>query len=74
MNTVEPMYYYFTQGVAVSEVELDILTGSRTVLCTDTKMDIGRSIVFEGGRRASVVSRGDGIIRVEGGGGECEGG
>ena len=32
------------QGVAVSEVELDVLTGSHTVLRTDIKMDIGRSI------------------------------
>ncbi|KAH9212203.1 xanthine dehydrogenase [Leptodontidium sp. 2 PMI_412] len=44
MKTVKPMYYYFTQGVAVSEVELDVLTGSHTVLRTDIKMDIGRSI------------------------------
>ena len=30
-----PMYFYFTQGAAISEVELDVLTGSHTVLRTD---------------------------------------
>jgi len=40
----KPMYYYFTQGAAISEIELDVLTGSHTVLRTDIKMDIGRSI------------------------------
>lgn len=38
------MYYYFTQGVACTEIELDVLTGSHTTLRTDIKMDIGRSI------------------------------
>lgn len=34
----KPMYYYWTQGVAVSEVELDTLTGDHTVLRTDIMM------------------------------------
>ena len=39
-----PMYFYFTQGAAISEVEPDVLTGSNTVLRTDIKMDVGSSI------------------------------
>ena len=38
IDTVKPMYYYFTQGAAVSEVELDLLTGDHTVLRTDIMM------------------------------------
>lgn len=34
----------YTQGVAATEVELDLLTGDHTVLRTDIKMDVGRSI------------------------------
>ncbi|KAF9439068.1 hypothetical protein BGZ76_000550 [Entomortierella beljakovae] len=37
-------YHYFTMGAAVSEVEVDILTGAHTVLRTDISMDLGRSI------------------------------
>jgi xanthine dehydrogenase/oxidase len=33
-----PMFYYFTQGVALSEVEIDTLTGDFTVLRSDIKM------------------------------------
>ena len=33
-----PMFYYFTQGVALSEVEIDTLTGDFTVLRSDLKM------------------------------------
>ncbi|GAA6053650.1 hypothetical protein JCM3770_001680 [Rhodotorula araucariae] len=39
-----PLFDYFTQGVAATEVELDTLTGDHTVLRTDIKMDVGRSI------------------------------
>ena len=39
-----PMDFYITKGAAISEVELDVLTGSHTVLRTDIKMDVGRSI------------------------------
>ncbi|GAA5829050.1 hypothetical protein JCM11251_004108 [Rhodosporidiobolus azoricus] len=38
------LFHYFTQGVAATEVELDILTGDHTVLRTDIAMDVGRSI------------------------------
>lgn len=36
----KPMYYYWTQGVAVTEVELDVLTGDHHVLRTDIMMVI----------------------------------
>lgn len=38
------MFFYFTQGVAAAEVEIDTLTGTWTCLRADIKMDVGRSI------------------------------
>ncbi|PUU76221.1 hypothetical protein B9Z19DRAFT_1150200 [Tuber borchii] len=38
------MYFYFVQSAPISEVELDVLTGSHTILRTDIKINIGRSI------------------------------
>ncbi|KAG0345404.1 hypothetical protein BG004_003729 [Podila humilis] len=38
------LFFYFTMGAAVSEVEVDLLTGSHTVLRADVNMDLGRSI------------------------------
>ncbi|TGO41063.1 hypothetical protein BHYA_0027g00410 [Botrytis hyacinthi] len=38
------MFFYFTQGVTASEVEIDTLTGDWTCLRSDVKMDVGRSI------------------------------
>ncbi|KAI1330712.1 xanthine dehydrogenase [Xylariaceae sp. FL0255] len=38
------MFFYFTQGVAACEVEIDCLTGTWTCLRADIKMDVGRSI------------------------------
>ena len=35
---------YTTSGAAVSQVEIDCLTGDHTVLKTDIVMDVGRSI------------------------------
>ena len=40
------MFFYFTTGIAVSSVELDVLTGDHTILRTDIIMDIGQSINF----------------------------
>ncbi|KAG6040589.1 hypothetical protein E4U41_007782, partial [Claviceps citrina] len=38
------MFFYFTQGVAAAEVEVDTLTGTWTCLRADLKMDVGQSI------------------------------
>ncbi|KAF3933300.1 hypothetical protein ABW19_dt0200309 [Dactylella cylindrospora] len=38
------MFFYFTQGCAAAEVEIDTLTGDWTVHRVDLKMDVGRSI------------------------------
>jgi xanthine dehydrogenase/oxidase len=66
-KTVKPMYYYFTQGVASSEVELDVLTGDHTVLRTDIKMDIGRSInpAIDYGQIEGAFVQGQGLFTIE---------
>ncbi|KAF9320704.1 hypothetical protein BG003_005155 [Podila horticola] len=38
------LFFYFTMGAAVSEVEVDLLTGAHTVIRSDVNMDLGRSI------------------------------
>lgn len=67
INSVKPMYYYFTQGVACSEVELDLLTGDHTVLRTDIKMDIGRSInpAIDYGQIEGAFIQGQGLFTME---------
>ncbi|KAK9703015.1 hypothetical protein K7432_010945 [Basidiobolus ranarum] len=40
------MYFYFTLGIAVSEVEIDVLTGDHTIISTDILMDIGKSLNY----------------------------
>lgn len=37
-------FFYFTQGAALSEVEVDLLTGDHVIRRADIHMDIGRSI------------------------------
>jgi len=55
------------QGVAVSEVELDVLTGDHTVLRTDIKMDIGRSInpAIDYGQIEGAFVQGQGLFTME---------
>ncbi|CAI0643803.1 unnamed protein product [Colletotrichum noveboracense] len=62
-----PMYYYWTQGVAISEVELDTLTGDSTVLRTDIMMDIGRSInpAIDYGQIEGAFIQGQGLFTME---------
>lgn len=64
---VKDMYYYFTQGVAVTEVELDVLTGHHTVLRTDILMDIGRSInpAIDYGQIEGAYVQGLGLFTME---------
>ena len=61
------MYFYFTQGAAISEVELDVLTGSHTVLRTDIKMDVGRSInpAIDYGQIEGTFVQGQGLFTIE---------
>ncbi|RAL03265.1 xanthine dehydrogenase [Aspergillus ibericus CBS 121593] len=65
--TVKPMYYYFTQGVACTEVELDLLTGDHTVLRTDIKMDVGCSInpAIDYGQIEGAFVQGQGLFTME---------
>ncbi|QSZ34309.1 hypothetical protein DSL72_005900 [Monilinia vaccinii-corymbosi] len=64
---VKDMYYYFTQGVAATEVELDILTGRHTILRTDILMDIGRSInpAIDYGQIEGAYVQGLGLFTME---------
>ncbi|KAL4892808.1 Molybdopterin-binding domain of aldehyde dehydrogenase-domain-containing protein [Aspergillus ambiguus] len=65
--TVKPMYFYFTQGVACTEIELDLLTGDHTVLRTDIKMDVGRSInpAIDYGQVEGAFVQGQGLFTME---------
>lgn len=67
VDTVKPMYYYFTQGVGVTEVELDLLTGDHTVLRTDIMMDVGQSInpAIDYGQIEGAFVQGQGLFTME---------
>lgn len=62
-----PMYSYFTQGAAISEVELDVMTGDHTVLRTDVKMDVGKSInpAIDYGQIEGGFVQGQGLFTTE---------
>ncbi|KAF8539986.1 molybdopterin binding aldehyde oxidase/xanthine dehydrogenase [Trichophaea hybrida] len=61
------MYFYFTQGAALSEVEIDTLTGDWTCLRSDIKMDIGRSInpAIDYGQIEGAFIQGQGLFTTE---------
>lgn len=61
------MYFYFTQGVAAAEVEIDVLTGSSTCLRADIKMDIGQSInpAIDYGQIQGAFMQGFGLFTME---------
>ena len=61
------MFYYFTQGVAAAEVEVDTLTGSWTCRQADLKMDVGRSInpAIDYGQIEGAFVQGMGLFTME---------
>ena len=61
------MYFYFTQGVAAAEVEIDTLTGDWTALRADIKMDVGRSInpAIDYGQIEGAFIQGQGLFTSE---------
>ncbi|SPO26453.1 probable xanthine dehydrogenase [Ustilago trichophora] len=60
-------FYYFTQGVAISEVELDTITGDHRIVRADVHMDIGRSInpSIDVGQIEGAFTQGFGLFTVE---------
>ena len=61
------MFFYFTQGVAAAEVEIDTLTGDWTCLRADLKMDVGRSInpAIDYGQIEGAFVQGQGLFTTE---------
>lgn len=61
------MFFYFTQGVTGSEVQIDTLTGDWTVLRTDIKMDVGRTInpSVDYGQIEGAYVQGQGLFTTE---------
>jgi xanthine dehydrogenase/oxidase len=62
-----PLYFYFTQGVGIGEVEIDVLTGDWTNLRTDIKLDVGRSInpAIDYGQIEGAFVQGQGLFTTE---------
>ncbi|KAK5131501.1 hypothetical protein LTR08_000895 [Meristemomyces frigidus] len=61
------MYFYFTQGVAAAEVEVDTLTGDWTCRRADVKMDVGRSLnpAIDYGQIEGAFVQGMGLFTME---------
>lgn len=61
------MYNYFTNGVGVSVVEIDCLTGDHQVLSTDIVMDIGSSLnpAIDIGQIEGAFMQGYGLFTME---------
>ncbi|GAA6006159.1 hypothetical protein JCM10207_000545 [Rhodosporidiobolus poonsookiae] len=61
------LFHYFTQGVAASEVELDVLTGDHTVKRVDIVMDVGRSLnpAIDYGQIEGAFVQGQGWVTIE---------
>ncbi|KAK3215204.1 hypothetical protein GRF29_19g2504435 [Pseudopithomyces chartarum] len=67
------MFFYFTQGVAAAEVEIDTLTGDYTCRRADIKMDVGRrtGAVYYGGElvaeeHGGIFTKGPGAYKIPG--------
>ncbi|KAF2277647.1 xanthine dehydrogenase [Westerdykella ornata] len=61
------MFFYFTQGVAAAEVEIDTLTGDWTCRRVDIKMDVGHSInpAIDYGQIEGAFIQGQGLFTTE---------
>lgn len=61
------MFFYFTQGVAAAEVQIDTLTGDWTPLRADLKMDVGRTInpSVDYGQIEGAYIQGQGLFTTE---------
>jgi xanthine dehydrogenase/oxidase len=61
------MFFYFTQGVAAAEVEVDLLTGTWTCIRADIKMDVGQSInpAIDYGQIQGAFIQGLGLFTME---------
>ncbi len=61
------MFFYFTQGVAAAEVEIDTLTGDWTCLRADIHMDVGHSInpAIDYGQIEGAFVQGQGLFTTE---------
>lgn len=61
------MFFYFTQGIAAAEVEIDTLTGDWTCRRADIKMDVGRSInpAIDYGQIEGAFIQGLGLFTME---------
>lgn len=61
------MFFYFTQGIAAAEVEIDTLTGDWTCRRADLIMDVGRSInpAIDYGQIEGAFVQGLGLFTME---------
>lgn len=61
------MFFYFTQGVAAAEAEVDTLTGTWTCRRADLKMDVGQSInpAIDYGQIQGAFVQGLGLFTME---------
>mmetsp|Transcript_8455 Transcript_8455/g.24854 ORF Transcript_8455/g.24854 Transcript_8455/m.24854 type:complete len:1474 (-) Transcript_8455:307-4728(-) len=60
-------FNYFTQGVGVAEVELDVLTGDHSVLRADLVVDVGSSLnpALDVGQIEGAFAQGMGLCTIE---------
>ncbi|XP_073814863.1 xanthine dehydrogenase-like [Musca autumnalis] len=66
-NPTAQLYSYFTNGVGITVVEIDCLTGDHQVLSTDIVMDIGSSLnpAIDIGQIEGAFMQGYGLFTIE---------